>query len=135
MKKLCFPHSVSELNSSPGLKEKNGQGKKLRLLGLKLSQIRSAYYPVVHKYKNICLLRLHSSSKTIFDWLVECSTYEFLLVPDWLLYHEALFENREKTGNVFFFLQNIIFFSKASSNRRLQILTCLTIPQAWSAKM
>ena len=28
MKKLCFPHSVLELNSSPGLKEKNGQGKK-----------------------------------------------------------------------------------------------------------
>ena len=29
IKKLCSPHSVSELNSSLGLKEKNGQGKKL----------------------------------------------------------------------------------------------------------
>ena len=104
------------------------------MLGLKLSQIRSAYYPVVHKYINICLPRLHSSSKTIFDWLVECSTYEFLLVPDWLLYHEALFQYREKTGKCFFFTKYNIF-SKASSNRWLQILTCLTIPQAWSAKM
>ena len=26
--KNVFPHSVSELTSSPGLKEKNGQGKK-----------------------------------------------------------------------------------------------------------
>lgn len=64
---IVFSTCVSELNSPPGLREKNSQGKKLRLLGLKLSQIRSAYCPVVHKYINICLPRLHSSSKTIFD--------------------------------------------------------------------